>query len=152
MLGFEFATGVALISSLMAVIFPLLVLIYLIIMLLVSMRPKGKVLLIMLILWIISLTTMTLSAIKSPARFDNSIENLFESVFEHDEEILYKEFTQEEIDEWREQMKAKSSNLIEHSDSLQGISDEYQESIDRVLKEFETNEEAINERVGKMSG
>ena len=151
MLGFEFATGVALISCLMVSILPLLTLIYLIIMLLVSMRPKGKVLLIMLILWIISLTTMTLSAIKSPARFGNSIENLFESVFEHDEEILYKEFTQEEIDQWREQIKSKSDDITIHADSLQGISDEYQESVDRVLKEFETNEEAINEAIKNLS-
>ena len=60
---------------------------------------------------------MTLSAIKSPARFDRSIENLFESVFEHDEEILYKEFTQEEIDQWRSQ-QANSEPAIINSDSM----------------------------------
>ena len=66
---------------------------------------------------------MTLSAIKSPARFDRSIENLFESVFEHDEEILYKEFTQEEIDQWRSQ-QANSEPAIFNSDSLLAMFEE----------------------------
>ncbi len=117
MLGFNAPTGIALIAFFGVVMLPLLTLIYLVIMLLISMRPKGRWLLVMLILWIISLTTMTISAIKSPARFDNSIENLFESVFEHDEEILYKEFTQEEIDQWRQQ-QADSEPEIINSDSL----------------------------------
>ena len=117
MLDFNLPTGILLISFFCVAIIPLLILIYLVIMLLISQRPKGRALLVMFILWIISLVGMTLSAIKSPARFDRSIENLFESVFEHDEEILYKEFTQEEIDQWRSQ-QANSEPAIINSDSM----------------------------------
>lgn len=117
MLDFNLPTGILLISFFCVAIIPLLILIYLVIMLLISQRPKGRALLVMFILWIISLVGMTLSAIKSPARFENSIENLFESVFEHDEEILYKEFTQEEIDQWRSQ-QANSEPAIINSDSM----------------------------------
>ena len=117
MLDFNLPTGILLISFFCVAIIPLLILIYLVIMLLISQRPKGRALLVMFILWVISLVGMTLSAIKSPARFENSIENLFESVFEHDEEILYKEFTQEEIDEWRSQ-QADSEPMIINSDSM----------------------------------
>ena len=117
MLDFNLPTGILLISFFCVAIIPLLILIYLVIMLLISQRPKGRALLVMFILWVISLVGMTLSAIKSPARFENSIENLFESVFEHDEEILYKEFTQEEIDEWRSQ-QANSEPAIINSDSM----------------------------------
>lgn len=117
MLDFNLPTGILLISFFCVAVIPLLILIYLVIMLLISQRPKGRALLVMFILWIISLVGMTLSAIKSPARFDRSIENLFESVFEHDEEILYKEFTQEEIDQWRSQ-QANSEPMIINSDSL----------------------------------
>ena len=117
MLDFNLPTGILLISFFCVSIIPLLILIYLVIMLLISQRPKGRALLVMFILWVISLVGMTLSAIKSPARFENSIENLFESVFEHDEEILYKEFTQEEIDQWRSQ-QADSEPAIINSDSM----------------------------------
>ena len=123
MLDFNLPTGILLISFFCVAIIPLLILIYLVIMLLISQRPKGRALLVMFILWIISLVGMTLSAIKSPARFPNSIENLFESVFEHDEEILYKEFTQEEIDQWRSQ-QANSEPMIINSDSLLAMFDE----------------------------
>ena len=117
MLDFNLPTGILLISFFCVAVIPLLILIYLVIMLLISQRPKGRALLVMFILWVISLVGMTLSAIKSPARFENSIENLFESVFEHDEEILYKEFTQEEIDQWRSQ-QADSEPAIINSDSM----------------------------------
>ena len=117
MLDFNLPTGILLISFFCVAVIPLLILIYLVIMLLISQRPKGRALLVMFILWVISLVGMTLSAIKSPARFENSIENLFESVFEHDEEILYKEFTQEEIDQWRSQ-QADSEPMIINSDSM----------------------------------
>lgn len=123
MLTFDAVTGISLLAFYFVAVIPLLILIYLVIMLLISQRPKGKVLLVMFILWIISLVGMTLSAIKSPARFDRSIENLFESVFEHDEEILYKEFTQEEIDEWRSQ-QANSEPAIINSDSLLAMLEE----------------------------
>lgn len=123
MLDFNLPTGILLISFFCVAVIPLLILIYLVIMLLISQRPKGRALLVMFILWIISLVGMTLSAIKSPARFDRSIENLFESVFEHDEEILYKEFTQEEIDQWRSQ-QANSEPMIINSDSLLAMFEE----------------------------
>lgn len=117
MLAFDAVTGISLLAFYFVAVIPLLILIYLVIMLLISQRPKGRALLVMFILWIISLVGMTLSAIKSPARFDRSIENLFESVFEHDEEILYKEFTQEEIDQWRSQ-QANSEPAVFNSDSM----------------------------------
>ena len=123
MLTFDAVTGISLLAFYFVAVIPLLILIYLVIMLLISQRPKGRVLLVMFILWIISLVGMTLSAIKSPARFDRSIENLFESVFEHEEEILYKEFTQEEIDEWRSQ-QANSEPAIINSDSLLAMFEE----------------------------
>lgn len=123
MLDFNLPTGILLISFFCVAIIPLLILIYLVIMLLISQRPRGRALLVMFILWVISLVGMTLSAIKSPARFENSIENLFESVFEHDEEILYKEFTQEEIDQWRSQ-QANSEPMIINSDSLLAMFEE----------------------------
>lgn len=123
MLTFDAVTGISLLAFYFVAVIPLLILIYLVIMLLISQRPKGRALLVMFILWIISLVGMTLSAIKSPARFDRSIENLFESVFEHDEEILYKEFTQEEIDQWRSQ-QANSEPMIINSDSLLAMFEE----------------------------
>ena len=150
MLAFDLATGVALLSFFFVVMLPLLTLIYLVIMLLISQRPKGRVLLVAFILWIISITTMTISAIKSPARFDNSIENLFESVFEHDEEILYKEFTQEEIDQWRKEMETKSSNGVINSDSIMALPESYEKSIDEALKMFEENQEAIDKAIAEL--
>ena len=123
MLAFDAVTGISLLTFYFVAVIPLIILIYLVIMLLISQRPKGRALLVMFILWIISLVGMTLSAIKSPARFDRSIENLFESVFEHDEEILYKEFTQEEIDQWRQQ-QADSEPAIFNSDSLLAMFEE----------------------------
>ena len=137
MLDFNLPTGILLISFFCVAIIPLLILIYLVIMLLISQRPKGRALLVMFILWVISLVGMTLSAIKSPARFENSIENLFESVFEHDEEILYKEFTQEEIDEWRSQ-QADSEPAIINSDSMMLL---FEDSDFEELEDISTLEE-----------
>lgn len=143
MLGFNLPTGISLITFFFVVMIPLLTLIYLLVMLLLSSRPKGKVLLVAFILWIIALVGMTISAIKSPARFDNSIENLFESVFEHDEEKLYKEFTQEEIDEWRKELESKGGNTVIYSDSLLAL----QEGWDDVFKLLEEQEGAINDAI-----
>lgn len=143
MLGFNLPTGISLITFFFVAMIPLLTLIYLLVMLLLSLRPKGKVLLVAFILWIIALVGMTISAIKSPARFDNSIENLFESVFEHDEEKLYKEFTQEEIDEWRKELESKGGNTVIYSDSLLAL----QEGWDDVFKLLEEQEGAINDAI-----
>ena len=84
--------------------------IYLAIALIGSRKPSSKFMLIMLVLWIISLVTMTVSAIKSPVRFGNSIENAFESVFEHDEDILYEEFSTEEVEEFRRKVGATTAD------------------------------------------
>ena len=104
MLAFDMITGVALMSFFAVVTIPLFVLIYLTVALLVSRRPNGKAILVIFLLWLASLVTMTISAIKSSADFANSIENAFDSVFEHDEDILFEEFSQDEINEFRKQI------------------------------------------------
>ena len=150
MLEFNVPTGIALIAFFGVVMLPLITLIYLVIMLLISQRPKGKALLMAFILWIISITTMTLSAIVSPVRFDNSIENLFESVFEHDEEILYKEFTQEEINQWRKEQEAKNGNSVINSDSIMALPEEYEQRVEEALKLLEENQEAIDKAIEEL--
>ena len=104
MLAFDMNTGVALMSFFAVVIIPICVLIYLTIALLISRRPNGKAILVIFLLWLASLVTMTISAIKSSADFANSIENAFDSVFEHDQDILFEEFSQDEINEFRKQI------------------------------------------------
>ena len=104
MIAFDAATGVALLAFFFVVLVPIVALIYLAIAFIGSRKPSGKVMLWMLILWILSLVAMTVSAIKSPVRFENSIENAFESVFEHDEDILYEEFSTEEVEEFRRKL------------------------------------------------
>ena len=104
MLAFDMITGVALMSFFAVVIIPICVLIYLTIALLISRRPNGKAILVIFLLWLASLVTMTISAIKSSADFANSIENAFDSVFKHDQDILFEEFSQEEINEFRKQI------------------------------------------------
>lgn len=104
MLAFDMNTGVALMSFFAVVIIPICVLIYLTIALLISRRPNGKAILVIFLLWLASLVTMTISAIKSSADFANSIENAFDSVFKHDQDILFEEFSQDEINEFRKQI------------------------------------------------
>ncbi len=104
MLAFDMTTGLALMSFFAVIITPVCVLIYLTIALLISRRPNGKAILIIFLLWLASLVTMTVSAIKSSADFANSIENAFDSVFEHDKDILFKEFSEDEINEFRKQI------------------------------------------------
>lgn len=101
MLSFDFMTGLALLAFFLVVLIPMLSLSYLAVAFIGSRKPAGKFLLAMLILWVISLATMTISAIKSPVRFDNSIENAFEAVFEHNDDLLYDEFSQDEVDAFR---------------------------------------------------
>lgn len=101
MMTFDFVTGLALVSFFLVVMIPLAAMIYLAIMFIGSRKPNGRAMLITLILWVIALATMTIAAIKSPARFDNQIENAFDAVFEHDSDMLYDEFTEEEVDEFR---------------------------------------------------
>ena len=107
LMAIEFSTGVAALGFALMLLIPLIVLIYLAFSVLISSRPKGKILLVLLILWITLVPILTISALKSPRSFGDTIENLFESVLENDEQILLKDFTPEEIDEWREQNNAQ---------------------------------------------
>ncbi|MBR6671641.1 MAG: hypothetical protein IKL17_01410, partial [Alistipes sp.] len=100
MFGFEFYTGLALISFFFVAILPIVVLIYLAIMFLLSHRPKGLILLTVLMLWIVALVTMTISAIKSPSTFGNSVKNAFEAVFDHNQRKLYDEFEEEDVEKY----------------------------------------------------
>ncbi|MBR2170386.1 MAG: PspC domain-containing protein [Alistipes sp.] len=100
MFGFEFYTGLALISFFFVAILPIVVLIYLAIMFLLSHRPKGLILLTVLMLWIVALVTMTISAIRSPSTFSNSIRNAFVAVFDHDPRKLYDEFEEEDVEKY----------------------------------------------------
>lgn len=104
MIAFDFATGVALLSFFFVVLIPMFAILYLLISFIGSAKPNGKAMLIMLILWVIMLATMTISAIKSPADFGNQIENAFESAFEQDTDILYEEFSEDEIEEFRRKL------------------------------------------------
>lgn len=163
MLDFNLPTGISLISFFLVAIIPLLALIYLVVMLLLSLRPKGKVLLVAFIIWIVALVGMTISAIKSPASFPNSIENLFESVFEHDEEILYKEFTQEEIDAWRNENKSSNELYLSQEqidewirqgrsneaifNSIDSMNNEWMKEIEKALEVVDEYEDEINEAI-----
>jgi phage shock protein PspC (stress-responsive transcriptional regulator) len=118
MLGFNLPTGISLVAFFCVAIIPLVILIYLIIMLLLSQRPRGRVMLVAFIVWLVSLVGMTLSAIKSPARFENSIMNVFDSVFEHDDEILYKEFTAEEIEAWRKEQQQAVEDIEKNGEAI----------------------------------
>jgi len=100
MFGFEFYTGLALISFFFVAILPIVGLIYLAIMFLLSHRPKGLILLTVLMLWIVALVTMTISAIRSPSTFGNSIRNAFVAVFDHDPRKLYDEFEEEDVEKY----------------------------------------------------
>lgn len=95
--AFDFVTGLAFLCFILVIIIPLIVLIYLSIMLLVTHKPSGGFLLTALILWIVLLAGMTVSAIKSPVRLQEQIENAFESAFSNDEDKLYDAFSEEEI-------------------------------------------------------
>jgi hypothetical protein len=72
---------------------------------------------------LLSLATMTISAVKSPVHFDRQIENAFESVFENDSEVLYEEFSEQEIDEFRKQINNMDISTKQEGDvtvTLQG--------------------------------
>lgn len=118
MLGFNLPTGISLVAFFCVAIIPLVILIYLIIMLLLSQRPRGRVMLVAFIVWLVSLVGMTLSAIKSPARFENSVMNLFDSVFKHNDEILYKEFTAEEIEAWRKEQQQAVEDIEKNGEAI----------------------------------
>ncbi len=113
MIAFDAATGLALFSFFFVVLVPIAVLIYLAVLFIGSRKPSGKFLLVMLVLWILSLVTMTISAIKSPARFDHQIENAFDAVFEQDSDMLYDEFSQEEVEEFRRKLGVEAPDSID---------------------------------------
>ena len=147
----DFITGLALACFFMVIILPILVLIYLTVMLLVSRRPSGKMMLAVFILWLLSLATMTISAIKSPVHFDRQIENAFESVFEKDSEVLYEEFSEQEIDEFRKQINNMDISTKQEGDvtvTLQGSSENI-EKLEATLK-IDENGVTISDQDGKL--
>lgn len=117
-MSLEFTTGLTALAFVMMILIPIIVLIYLTLMLLLSMRPKASVLLVLFIIWILMIPALIVSALKSPRNFDSTIENLFESVVEKDEKILYKEFTDDEIQEWQ-QKHGVSSETIEEEEKME---------------------------------
>ena len=147
----DFITGLALACFFMVIILPILVLIYLTVMLLVSRRPSSKMMLAVFILWLLSLATMTISAIKSPVHFDRQIENVFESVFEKDSDILYEEFSEQEIDEFRKQINNMDISTKQEGDitlTLQGSSENI-EKLEATLK-IDENGVTISDQDGKL--
>ena len=147
----DFITGLALACFFLVIILPILVLIYLTVMLLVSRRPSGKMMLAVFILWLLSLATMTISAIKSPVHFDRQIENAFESVFEKDSEVLYEEFSEQEIDEFRKQINNMDISTKQEGDvtvTLQGSSENI-EKLEATLK-IDENGVTISDQDGKL--
>lgn len=129
-------TGLAMACMFVVIIIPVLVLTYLTVLLLISRRPSGKAMLVMFVIWLLALVLMTISAIKSPVHFDRQIENAFESVFENDHDILYEEFSKQEIDEFRERIDNMQVSVKQEGDitvTLQG-SDEQIEKIEASMK------------------
>lgn len=99
--AFDFTTGLAFLCFIMVIIIPLVVLIYLSIMLLVTHKPSGRFLLATLVIWILLLAGMTISAIKSPVRLHDQIENAFESAFSNNSNKLYDAFDEKDIADFR---------------------------------------------------
>ena len=122
MFALDFFTGLMLLAFLLVLIIPIVVLIYLSILLLISRRPSGRFLLGTLLVWIALLVTMTISAMKSPARFERQISNAFSSVFDNDSEVLYDEFTEEEIRDFREKINGQSTAMFSNGDISFSIS------------------------------
>lgn len=114
--AFDFVTGLAFLCFILVIIIPLIVLIYLSIMLLVTHKPSGGFLFTALILWIVLLAGMTVSAIKSPVRLQEQIENAFESAFSNDEDKLYDAFSDEEIADFHKKIGEEyDPDAVEHS-------------------------------------
>lgn len=105
--AFDFATGLAFLCFILVIIIPLIVLIYLSIMLLVTHKPSGRFLLATFIVWILILAGMTVSAIKSPVRLHDQIENAFESAFSNDSDKLYDAFDEDDIADFRSKIGEK---------------------------------------------
>ena len=147
----DFVTGVALASFFVVVTIPIIVLIYLSVMLLISRRPHGRTMLIMFILWLIALIAMIVAAIKSPVKFDRQIENTFESVFQHDEEILFEEFTEEELEEFHQQFEDYDSTSLQQDNltlTLEGPSDNISQM--KATVQFNDNGLRITDNEGEI--
>lgn len=139
----DFTTGLALAAVFVVMIVPVLALTYLTVSLLIARRPKGKAMMVMFIIWLVALVIMTISAIKSPVRFDRQIENAFESVFEHDHDKLYEEFSQQEIDEFREQINNMDISTKQEGDitvTLQGA----EEQLEKLEASMKISEEGVH--------
>lgn len=114
--AFDFVTGLAFLCFILVIIIPLVVLIYLSIMLLVTHKPSGGFLITTLIVWIVLLAGMTVSAIKSPVRLQEQIENAFSSAFSNDEDKLYDAFSEEEIADFHKKIGEEyDPDAVEHS-------------------------------------
>lgn len=151
LLATDFPTGVALGSFFTVVTIPLLVLIYLSVALLISRRPNGKAMMVTFIVWLIALACMVVSAIKSPVKFDRQIENTFESVFEHDEELLLEEFTEEELAEFHEQFEDYDIATQQHDNltlTLEGPSDDVSQM--NATVQFSDNGLRITDNTGEL--
>lgn len=91
MFGFDFHTGFTLRSLFFVALIPTLTLIYLIVTFLISRRPRGVVLLIMLILWIISWIVATIGGTNMLFNFDkteNSFITLFDNLDKQTDKVL----------------------------------------------------------------
>lgn len=139
MMSIEFTTGLTALGFVLMILIPIVVLIYLILMLLLSTRPKSSVLLVLLVIWILMIPTLVISALKSPRNFDSTISNLFESVVEKDEKILYEEFTDEEIQEWQ-QKHGITTDAEEHEGNI-GIGTE---GVKHMTHYFEVGNERVS--------
>lgn len=122
MFALDFFTGLMLLAFLLVLIIPIVVLIYLSILLLISRRPSGRFLLGTLLVWVALLVTMTISAVKSPVSFERQISNAFSSVFDNDSKVLYDEFTEEEINDFREKIDGQSTAMFSNGDISFSIS------------------------------
>ena len=142
LLSTDFITGLAIGGLFSVMLIPMIVLIYLTVMLLVARRPNTKVMMALFIVWLLSLVVMVISAIKSPVHFDRQIENTFESVFDNNSKILYDEFSEQEIDEFREKISNMDISTKQQGDitlTLQGSSDE----IEKVESQLTINEDGV---------
>lgn len=91
MFGFDFHTGFTLRSLFFVALIPTLTLIYLIVTFLISRRPRGVVLLVMLILWIISWIVATIGGTNMLFNFDkteNSLITLFDNLDKQTDKVL----------------------------------------------------------------
>ena len=145
----DFFTGLAMACLFVVIIVPILILTYLTILLLISRRPSGKAMLVMFVIWLLALAMMTVSAIKSPVHFDRQIENAFESVFENDRDKLYEEFSQQEIDEFRERIDNMQVSVKQEGDitvTLQGA----EEQLEKLEATLKINEKGVT--ISDMDG